>query len=51
MIKNIIIAILLLGFIGVVIFLDIPSIQEILRLRKDIEIEREVFVSEQKAQC
>jgi len=47
MIRNIIIAILILGFIGVVVFLDVPGIQNILSVRKQIEAEKENFSQSQ----
>ncbi|HPH52423.1 MAG TPA: type 4a pilus biogenesis protein PilO [Candidatus Portnoybacteria bacterium] len=43
MIKNIIIAILGLGFIGIVIFLDIPAVQNILVIKKDIKTQQDLF--------
>jgi len=47
MIKSIAIIILILGFVGVIVFLDIPGIQDVLRLRKDIETQKEVFSEKQ----
>ena len=47
MLKNIIILILILGFIAIVIFLDMPEIQGILDLRKNIKNEKELFLEKQ----
>jgi len=47
MIKNIIIIILILGFIGVVVMLDIPGVQGILDLRKQIQNEKDKFIIKQ----
>lgn len=47
MIKNIIILILILAFIAAVIFLDLPKIQKVLGLRKQIEEQKEVFSEKQ----
>lgn len=38
MIRNIIIIIIILGFIAVVVFLDIPGVQSVLARRKEIKI-------------
>lgn len=43
MIKNIFIIILVLGFIGVIIFLDIPMVQNILDIKKDTKIQQNLF--------
>jgi len=43
MIKNIIIAILVLGFVGVIIFLDIPMVQNVLNINKDINVQQNLF--------
>jgi Tfp pilus assembly protein PilO len=43
MIKNIVIAVLALGFIGVIILLDIPLVQNILDTRKEIKTQQEEF--------
>ncbi|MBU2564304.1 type 4a pilus biogenesis protein PilO [Patescibacteria group bacterium] len=48
MIKNIVIIILILSFIGVVVLLDIPGVQDVLDLRKQIEQEKEKFISKQE---
>lgn len=47
MIKNIIIFILIFGFIGAVVFLDIPGVQEILKTKKQIEIEENLLLERQ----
>lgn len=47
MIKNIIILILILAFIGIVVFLDVPKIQGILGLRKEIKNQEEIFLEKQ----
>jgi len=47
MIKNIIIIILILGFIGVVVMLDIPGVQGVLDLRKQIQNEKDKFIAKQ----
>lgn len=47
MIKNIIILVLVLGFIAIVVFLDLPEAQEVLVLRKDIENQKEEFLDKQ----
>ena len=47
MIKNIIILILILAFIGIVVFLDIPKVQEVLSLRKETGIQEEIFLEKQ----
>lgn len=48
MLKNIIILILILGFIAIVVFLDMPEIQGILDLRKNIKNEKEMFLEKQE---
>ncbi|MBD3282237.1 MAG: type 4a pilus biogenesis protein PilO [Candidatus Portnoybacteria bacterium] len=48
MIKNIIIIILILAFLGVIIFLDVPKVQSIFSLRDDIEQKKEEFDKEQE---
>lgn len=47
MIRNIIILILILGFVGIVIFLDVPEAQEALYLREQIEEEKKLFSEKQ----
>lgn len=47
MIKNIIIIILALGFIAVVVFLDVPAVGDILSLRSQIEQQKEIFSDKQ----
>lgn len=47
MIKNIFILILILGFIAIVIFLDVPQIQGVLDLRKSVKNEKEIFLEKQ----
>jgi Tfp pilus assembly protein PilO len=48
MIKNIIIIILILGFVAVVVFLDVPGVQSVLNLKKDINIQKQTFVETQE---
>ncbi|MFZ5559666.1 MAG: type 4a pilus biogenesis protein PilO [Patescibacteria group bacterium] len=48
MIKNIIIIILILGFIALVVFLDVPGVQNILELRKSIASEKEKLLDKQE---
>ncbi len=43
MIKNIFIIILTLGFIGSVIFLDVPMVQNVLGIKKDIETQQKLL--------
>lgn len=45
--KSIIIIILILCFLGVIVFLDVPKVQEILELRKNIEKQKQVFEDKQ----
>lgn len=45
--KNIIIVALILGFIGVVVLLDIPGVQEVLGLKKQIENQKKVLEEKQ----
>ena len=47
MIKNLFIAIPLLAFLGVVIFLDLPGIQKLFTLQNQISQQREIFVQKQ----
>ncbi len=47
MIRNIIILILILAFIGIAVFLDIPKVQEVLSLRKEIQNQEEIFLEKQ----
>ena len=47
MAKNIIILTLILGFIGIVIFLDIPGVQNTLRLREQIKEQKKLFSEKQ----
>lgn len=47
MIKNIIVLILILAFVGVVVFLDMPKVQKILDLRRQIKEEKEKFSEKQ----
>ena len=48
MIKNIVVIILLLGFIAVVIFLDVPKVQEILDLRRKVETQEEALFQKEE---
>ena len=48
MIKNIIIIILILSFVAVVVFLDVPGVQSVLNLKKDINIQKEKFLETQE---
>lgn len=48
MIKNIIIIILILGFIGIIIFLDIPEIRKVLDLRQDSRSQRQILQEKQE---
>lgn len=48
MIKNIIIIILILGFVAVVVFLDVPGVQSVLNLKKDINTQKETFIETQE---
>lgn len=48
MIKNFIILILILGFVGVVVFLDLPGVQNILNLRKEIKAQKQAFIEKQE---
>ena len=48
MIKNIFIIILLLIFIAVIVFLDVPGVQGILNLRKNAEVQKEEFLKQQE---
>ena len=48
MIKNIIIIILILGFVAVVVFLDVPRVQSVLNLKKDINIQKQIFIETQE---
>lgn len=47
MIKKIIILILILGFIAVVVFLDVPGVEKVLGSREKIEQEKQVFSEKQ----
>jgi len=47
MIRNIIIGVLILGFIAAVVFFDVPSVENILNLRKQIEQEKLNFSENQ----
>lgn len=47
MIKNIIIIILILGFVAIVIFLDIPAVQKILNSNKEIKIQNNLLIEKQ----
>jgi len=47
MIKNIIIIILIFGFVAIVIFLDIPTVQKILNFKKEIEVQNNFFIEKQ----
>lgn len=47
MIRNIITILLLLVFIGVVVFLDVPKVQEILDLRREVETQQEKLSQKQ----
>lgn len=48
MIKNIIIIILVLAFIGIIVFLDIPEIQGVLDLRKKANNQKIIFLEKQE---
>ena len=48
MVKNIIIGILILAFIGAVVFLDIPKVQSVLNLRKEVKNEKELLKEKQE---
>lgn len=48
MTKNIIILILILAFIGVVVFLDVPGVQGTLNLREQVKKQREKFSEKQE---
>jgi Tfp pilus assembly protein PilO len=48
MTKNIIIIILILAFIGVIVFLDVPGVQGVLDLRREIQIEEQKFSDKQE---
>jgi Tfp pilus assembly protein PilO len=47
MIRDIILIVLILAFIGVVIFLDVPGVQGVLQLRKDIEMQKQILLDKQ----
>jgi Tfp pilus assembly protein PilO len=47
MIRNIIIIITILGFIAVVVFLDIPGVQSVLAKRKEIKDQQQVLLDKQ----
>lgn len=47
MIKNIIILLLILGFIAIVVFLDLPKTQGVLDLIKQIKEQKRIFLEEQ----
>lgn len=47
MIRNIIIIIIILGFIAVVVFLDIPGVQSVLARRKEIKNQQQVLLDKQ----
>jgi len=47
MIRNIVIGALVLGFIAVVVFFDIPGVENILNIRKEIDAEKQVFSDNQ----
>lgn len=47
MIKNIIVFILILILIAVVVFLDVPKLQQILNLRQQAEEQKEIFLEKQ----
>ncbi|PJE57491.1 MAG: hypothetical protein COU82_01680 [Candidatus Portnoybacteria bacterium CG10_big_fil_rev_8_21_14_0_10_38_18] len=48
MIKNAIIIILVLVFVAIVVFLDVPGVQNVLTSRKDIEIQKQRFLDTQE---
>ena len=48
MIKNLVVIILLLGFIAVVIFLDVPKVQGILDSRRKVESQRQVLLEKEE---
>jgi len=47
MIRDIILIILILVFIVMVIFLDVPGVQGVLKIRKDIETQKQVLLDDQ----
>lgn len=47
MIKNLIILILILGFAAIIVFLDMPKVQDILGLREDIKTQKDKFSEKQ----
>lgn len=48
MFKNIVVIILLLGFVGIVIFLDVPRVQEILDLRRKVESQEQALLQKEE---
>jgi len=50
MIKNAIIIILILVFTAVIVFLDVPGVQNVLDLRKDINVQKQAFIDSQEMQ-
>jgi len=47
MIRDIILIILILAFIAVVIFFDVPGVQGVLQTRKDIDIQKQILLDDQ----
>jgi Tfp pilus assembly protein PilO len=47
MIRDIILIILILAFTGVVIFLDVPGVQGVLQIRKDIDAQKQILSDDQ----
>jgi len=47
MIKDIVSIVLILAFIGIVVFLDVPGVQGVLQTRKDIEIQKQTLIDDQ----
>jgi len=47
MIKNLINIVLILAFVAVIVFLDVPGVQNVLNLRKDIASQKEIFIQAQ----
>lgn len=47
MIRDIILIVLILIFIGIVVFFDVPGVQGVLQTRKDIEIQKQTLMDDQ----
>lgn len=47
MIRDIILIILILAFVAIVIFLDVPGVQGVLQTRKDIETQKQILLDDQ----